>query len=546
MAAMLFPSEEERAAWAAVIRLGAQVATKAELAAVLELGKKAKPVGFDAVVVGMAERYRGDQESIVRQKLSQRYPNAGEMPISPVNWLAFFARSDAGVYVVDATRRLQQGRTVLPSQDQLDADGAVVVEADPRAAGFARAVEDIGLAQLMPELERRVLTGVKSAVVELGYRRLGVADEGRPVAHMYWPSDAVVVCHHSAPSDERAAFIVGLRQTPTSSMHGVGEDGKPVETWLVWSREFTEDADGNVETWGPWGYCTISSDGKHQTLRREYPGGRLPIAFLRIEQADGGFWPAPERDVIAQVDELNVGRSNEQHTVDLQGHGQVVYSGTFQEGDEIVSGPDRWSRIGPNETATVLDFNPKLADMRSSRQESLREIAVSRSNNPDAYATTPSVAQSGISRAIANIPHDRRIRELRPIFRRFEEQHLLPILIDVLNTFAPPTYCPTIGDDVVARVVFGPPPDYEELDQKQRRTEIDLKMGIISPARYAVLNGYYDNEDAAAADGLSTELAPRDTPTPSTAGTPTPAPAPAPAPVVVDSGTSADDTGQIG
>lgn len=500
---MLFPDLSAQSLWATVIALGAQKATESELSAVLVAGKRAKPLLYDETVAGMAQRYRGDQQAIIKAALRKRYPHSSDMPVSPVNWLAFFARSDAGVYVVDAERYLE-------SRDTSD-----LADDDARSKGFARALDDIGISTLMPELERRALTGVKAAAVEVCWRKVDDEDEGVPVAHMYWPSDVIVCCHPSAPNDDRAIMVCALRQTPTNAVD--------LDVWWVWSRVPTENADGTVKSWGKWTHVRISTDGKHPSLPVEYPGKLLPIAIVRLEQADGGFWPMPERDALVQVDELNVSRSNEQHTVDLQGHGQGVYGGSMLEADEIPMGPDRWIKVGPNETITSVDFNPHLEDMRASRSQSLREVAVSRSNNPDAYATTPTVAVSGVSRAIANLPHDKRVRELRPIFRRFEEQRLLPIIIQVLDLHAPPTYSPKIGSDLVPRVVFGVPPDYEEMDSKQRRLELDLKIGVISAARYAVLMGHYDNERDAVAAGLS----------PSLAGA-APAVVPEPAPVVDD------------
>lgn len=472
---MLFVDQATTQLWAAIIALGARVSTAAELAVVLATGKAAKPIDYDAIVGGMAQRYRGDQKALVAAALKKRYPNAGEMPINPVNWLAFFARTDAGVYVVDAERFLQ-------TLDRVD-----VPDDDPRALGLDRALEDLSMATLMPEVERRILTGVKALVVHVCWRKSSNDDDGVPVAHMYWPHDVFVVCHPSAPNDDRSIVTCGLRQTPAGAPAGS-------DVWWVWSRTHVDNADGSVASWGPWKHVHIHVDGKHQSLPVEYPGQLLPILFARIEQADGGFWPAPEADVICQVDELNVSRSNEQHTVDLQGHGQGVYSGSFLESSEIPMGPDRWIKIGPQETITSVDFAPHLEDMRASRSQSIREVAVSRSANPDSYATTPTVAVSGVSRAIANLPHDKRVRELRPVFRRFEEQRLMPVVVEVINLYAPPSYSPTIGDDVVPRVVFGVPPDYEELDAKERRLAASLALGAIDLVGYSVLMGYDENE----------------------------------------------------
>lgn len=497
---MLYPDNTQQKLMQAIVSLGARSAAAAELNAVLEAGRAAKPAGYDDTVKGMALRFAGDQVAIISAKLAERYPNSSPMPVNPVNLLAHFARSDAGVYIADADRVVVDGGKVLPAQDVLDDKGNVKEPGDEGAAGFAAVLEDIGMLQLMPQAERRVLTGAKAAVVEICWRKISDDDDGVATGHIYWTNDVIAICHPTAPMDDRAIMVFGVRQTPTSSPAGL-------DSWWVWSREPTENADGTVAKWGKWGHCRISTDGKHQSLRQEYPGELLPFAILRIEQGDGSFWPTPEKDVLAQVDELNVSRANEQHTVNLQGHSQVIVFGTLGEADELKTGPDVFVRAGPGERAEVLNFNPKLKEMLESRSEATREIALSRANNPDTYATTKSAQVSGLSRAIANLPHDQRIRELRPIFRAFEEKRLLPIIREAIDLFAPASHpARKLPKTAVARVVFGASPDYEELDARQRRLKEDRDDGIITDARYAVLMGHFDNIPAAVAAGLSNTL----------------------------------------
>jgi hypothetical protein len=493
--------EKQLEQWWATLRTGPLQGQAHELEAVLNLGLASKPHRYDEIVGGLALRYSGNQKAIVENALKMRYPKAGNMPVDPVNWAAFFARSDAGVYVVDALRFLQAKTS----------RGVGKAVRGPKAETFNRIVDDAGLLELMPEFERRALVGAKALVAYLGFRRLGDDDVGRPVATMFWPSNVHVVCHPSAPSDERAIVALAARVTPHAS-------APETQRWWVWTRPWEDNENGTVKAFGGWRACHMRTDGKAGPIL-EWGDMRLPWVFFRVEQADGGFWPTPESDTIAQIDELNISRSNEQHTVDMQGHGQGVYSGTGDDG-EMVIGPDRYVQIGPNEQLYSVDHNPKLREMRESREQKLREIAVARSNNPDTYATTKSSAVSGISRAVANLPHDQRIRELRPRFRKFEEEQLLPTLIAIVDKYAPEEYGEKIGDAVVARVQYGAPPDYEELDQKQRRLELDLKLGVISKATYATLMGHYDNEQQAADDGLSADLVPMATPTASTAGNP--------------------------
>lgn len=505
---MLYPDPQREGLAAAVASL-AKASTAKELAALVELGVRSKPYGYDRVVSGIAQRYAGDQVAIIKAALQRRYPNAGDMPISPANFVAMFARADAGVYVVDADRYLVR-------------NGEALDEGDARAQAFTRVLEDIGMATLMPELERRALTGAKAMAVELCWRKISDDDDGRPTAQLYWTSDVIVLCHPTAPNDQRAIMVCALRQTPSSAT-------PQTQRWSIYSRKPFERPDGRVAKWGPWQHIVISSDGDHASLPVELPNKRLPVVFLRTEQTSGGFWPVPEADVIAQSDELNISRANEQHTVDMQGHGQGVYAGNQNETKDLILGPDRLVAIGQGESITSIDFDPKLEDMRASRGQMMRESAVTRAQNPDAMATTPTVAVSGISRAIANLPHDNRVRELRPVFKEFEKRWLMPAVLEMCDLFSKASYAPTFGSDVEPEVIFGVPPNYEELDTKQRRLKEDRDDGIISPARYAVLMGHYDDVRAAVADGLSNELKAKAKPA-LPPGMPPAPPAPAPPP----------------
>jgi hypothetical protein len=140
--------------------------------------------------------------------------------------------------------------------------------------------------------------------------------------------------------------------------------------------------------------------------------------------------------------------------------------------------------------------------MRSSRDQSLREIATTKGTNPASYSANAQTQESGVARMIANIPHERRLRELRPVFTAFEEQQLLPALIDVHDSFGPAT----IGEGVRPRVMLAEPLSYEDTEAKQRRLLVDLDQGVISKARYAVEMGHFATIEDAVAAGLSNDL----------------------------------------
>lgn len=477
--------DDETARILAIIRAGARTWTRKELNAILEAGAKRKPVGLDAHSRALQLRYSGNQRAAVAAALARRFPEkAGEMPVAPINWAAFFAASDAGTYTQQPERWLS------------DADSEKLEDGDQRADDFAWAVGAADLASTMPDAERRVQ--LLPVVVYVGYDKQSDDDDGRPTVSLYWPHDVVVLTHPSKPTDFASAYVIALRQASPSAVSGE-------QWWWVWSREYEDHDDGTPRSFGPWSHVRVSTGGEQQGASAApvvYEGQRLPILLLQIGKPEGSWLVDKDRDIVNIVDELNVSRSNEQYVMDLQGHTQGIYAGNMIESSSLAIGPDKFVRIGPNETITTVDFNPKLSDMREGRKLSLRELAVSRRNSPDAYATEPGPPLSGVSRKIANAPHEAKVDEQRHSFVQFEEQQLLPVLIDVVDTFSPRT----IGADVVPHMTPRKPPEFEDAEARQRRSQEALDAGWISPARAAVEAGWYGSVEEAFEAGLSKEL----------------------------------------
>ena len=450
-----------------------------QLSELLALGRRQRSADYDSIVGGLARRYSGDQQSIVRDALKKAYPRTGEkMPIDPVNWLRFFSRQDSGVYTVPAARVLLDGE----GGEQLPPD-------DPRVEAFSDACEELALDVIMPEIERRCATGARAGAVLVGWRKVDAADEGEPVAHLYWPHDVVTIAHPSAPDEDEAFWFVALRQATeqTTSASAV---------WWVWSREWTENDSGQVQTWSPWAHRRVSEDGKVQTASEVYPG-ILPIAFLRTEFGSGGWWPAPDRDVSINVDTLNVARSNRQHVVNMQAHAQAVYSGNQRDTSELVGGPDAVLHVGSGEVLQYLTPSADHAAIQASATRDLQELGVSRGNSPDAYAVEPGAPQSGVSRLIANAPHDQRVAEMRPIFADFEESELLPIVIDVLAHFSPTA--PADFGGAYPVVTLGTVKTYEDDAAKTQRVLDLLNAKIIDEADARVMLGLSSSRDEALA-----------------------------------------------
>jgi hypothetical protein len=460
----------------AQIRKDAGVWSPDQLRDLLTVGRRQRPSDYDSVVKGLAIRYSGDQQSVVRQALRRAYPRTGErMPVDPVNWLRFFARQDSGVYTAPAQRAL------------VDDAGAPLPVDDPRAEAFADALDEMGIDVMMPEVERRAATGARAAAIVVGYRQIAGEDDGRMVAHVYWPHDVVTITHPSAPDDVSALWFVALRQATETGAS---------EQWWVWSREFVEDEMGNLVSFGAWSHRRVSEDGHKATASEAYEG-RLPIAFLRTEAPAGGFWPEPDRDASVNVDTLNVARSNRQHVVNLQAHAQAVYSGTMRETSELVGGPDAVLHIASGETLQYLTPSADHAAIEASASRDLSELGVSRGNSPDAYAVEPGAPQSGVSRLIANAPHDQRIAEMRPIFERFEEQQLLPIVLDVLARFDPDA--PASFEGSYPSTTLGSAKVFEDDSAKTQRVLDLLAAKVIDEADARVMLGLSSTRDEAMA-----------------------------------------------
>lgn len=464
----MFNFQHESDAIIEQIRDAAGVWTPEQLKALLTAGRKQRAPDFELTVKGLAIRYMGDQQGAVRSALRQAFPRTGDkMPVDPVNWLRFFARQDSGVYSSQAKR------------DLVGEDGTPIDETDPRAIEFAGALDEIAIDVLMPEMERRAAAGVRSSVVVVGFRRVGQDDRGKCVAHLYWPHDVVTIAHPSAPDDPNALWFVALRQT-TDRVDG------SADVWWVWSREFVEDESGNLVSFSPWTHRRASEDANKVTASETYDGV-LPVAFLRTEGASGGFWPEPDRDLIVNVDALNVARSNRQHVVNMQAHSQLIYSGTMRETSEFVVGPDAAVQVGNGETLQYLTPSANHSAIDASASRDLSELGVSRGNSPDAYSVEPGSPQSGVSRIIANAPHDQRIAEQRPIFRSFEEQQLLPIVINVLQMFDPDA--PSDFGNVRPVVTLGVAKAYEDDATKTQRVLDLLTAKIIDEADARVMLG---------------------------------------------------------
>ncbi len=485
---MLFQADENDRL-ALLISDQARAWTAEELLFIVNHAAKYKPPGYDKHQIGIRLRYEGKGRGYLDAALVERFPvTHGRMPRVSLNWLKLVASQDAGFYQT----ALQ--RTVVGPDDATDDASTELLDG---VAGNA------GLDGLMPEVERRSLVA-KTLFMHTTYDQV----RQRPSIAVYWPHDVFVVCHHSAPHDfARCVLLVSRAASP----EGPGDK----DQWYnVWTRPYVDGDDGQPESFGVWRTHLVSSTGE-SALAPDDPRtiyeGVFPWACLQIGIPAGCVYVDEDRDLVDVVDALNVSRSSEQYTLDMQGHTPVVYAGHNVESATLVTGPDAVMQVGQGEQLTTLSLDPKLKDMRDGRSLAMRELAITNSNSPDAYSVEPGPPLSGVSRKIANAAHDQKLRERSHTFRAFEEQQLLPILADVHNRFSGGQQFP---DGVKFAVQQQQAADFEDPEAKQRRLRDAVDAGWITPARAAVEMGLYSSVSDAAAVGVSDALKGAPAPTP--------------------------------
>lgn len=469
----------------ALVRAGANRSTSIaevwpslKLQDIFKADSRLRPPGHAADSRAFAVRYLGNQRGVVAAELRKRYPLSAQwMPNAPLPYIRMWARKDAGAYQQEPQRYL------------VDRATREAIESPELSKAYDELIEASRISEVAPEAERRARTGIKSAVVHVGYLPPIGDDDGRPLLRHYWAHDAVIICHPSYPGEDEAIIFAALRQAAENDSE---------QRWLCYKRDFVEDA-GVVTQWGAW-QTTTWDGGEDPVAWDEYDGTVLPIAALRLEPADGGFWPACEPDSYAVSDQLNTSRSNLEYVADLQGHSnRVVSSDTYDEIDQPI-GPDSTLKLKTGDSATYLTPAPAFDVLQAIVDEKQRAVGAARGNDPNEYTDKPGPAESGVARLVAKFPHELTLREAREAVRRFDER-LCRIIVDVADAYD--ENLPTFGPGVRPRTTLAPSVTFEDPTSKQQRAATNLDMGAISDAEYAVEVGLYPSVAKAVEAGYS-------------------------------------------
>lgn len=497
------PPDTLRLAMRALDR-GARRLTREMLEALLQnCATSWKPAGYDRAQIELRARYEGNATAIYQRARRERFAATwARMPEVNHNWVGLIASTDAAVYDLEPERYLERnGERLAP-----ESEGAL---------SFARLIDDAKLAIQLPELERRAVVSRQVFAHVCWRSALDAASPraGVPEVELYWPHDVYVLPHHSRPTSLDTCVALLARQAGPSGFGGLGSNvegtswfqaapgaGFSPSTWFqVWTRPAEEAPDGTLLRLGPWSVELANLRGESTlpfgSTDATSPLQRLPWAVYRVGIASGCPYVDEDRDLGPTVDALNVNLANVSFVADMQGHDQPWVQGTSEQAQNVIVGPDAPLRLMPGESAGLLSPNPKIDAMLENADKSMRMLAVTRRQSPDAYATErPGQPPSGVSRRIANEPQEKARRERRLLARVFEEQELLPILLEHAIIFGD---YPGIDLALVPKMIPTLPPEIESRDDVQRRAIEARDAGMISAARAAVEAGWYPDEATA-------------------------------------------------
>lgn len=497
--------------------------TKAVFDRLLAIAKGSKRVDFDRHQANLRELYEDRQEAQTRAELGRRFKDsAAEMPLEIVGIVKRVAEEDASPYRKPPIRTVlvdgKKPRVNPPEDVQAKDDETDDAQAVAKAEALAAVVKEAKLHSKMREAGRRVVVS-KVQFLRIGYQeevpgRAGVKGSTGSTVSLYWPHLVHCVSHHSKPDDILSAFLL--------IAESVGPDGG---TWFeVWRREYVEDENRRLVSFGPWRAEMIpevkSDDDKRSAywLFEEYPLPTLPWLALYDGMPVGSLYVDEGRDLVRTQLNLNALHSDHLFSMDLHAHPRVVIASTKvkKEGGDVAIGPNRALLVETGDSATTLPGDISDSPMQTSSKR-IRQLAIQRRHAAHRYDDESSATVlSGKARELEDQPAREAADERAEGYKEFEESLLLPVLVEVSDYWgrtgiARPARTkgapnPERDAGVEFRVEFQGAQDYESKEEKERYAGALHVAGAISLARYAFLSGAYASLDEAIEAGLSNEI----------------------------------------
>lgn len=458
------------------------------LTARLALAQAYRPPGWETTQIDLRREYEGEGEAGLMAAAANRFPaTSTRMPRTAFNWAETLAVKGASIYDLPPTRNIVADDDAVPEDD------------DPASRDFADLIKGARLSMVMPEADRRRYL-CKSVVLGVRSDTLAGMVSGKPaptVVDLFWSHDVYVIPHPQAPSSLQAALEVFVRHAAPAGS----------ECWLHWMHDVAFDGDGNTVTMGAWSAEMITVRrsrrgglvGVFEKEKRElevsvvwapYPLPRLPYVVMTSGIAAGFPFVAGNGNLPSLFRMINTSLMSEAHTVDMTSAPILVHTTNQPQSSRVVIGPGVKVNLLKGETLESVTQTSDLAGMRASNAAHVENLALTTRQSPGAF-TGSDGAESGIALKIKSLPASKQRNESKEQTRPFEEEELLPLLVEVHDHFR----ATSIGDTAKGyRVAFVDPPDFETPAEKQTRFAEAVALGWIDDARAATECGFYASE----------------------------------------------------
>jgi hypothetical protein len=489
-------------------------ATNADvLKELIRTAKRHKPARLDGLTEQVRARYHSRGEHLVAAEIKRRFPDSHEsMPVVEVDTVRHAMTQDASVFGHDTPNAwLTFGADDDATEGNEDREPTP--EETERMKAFEHVLADAELWAELHEAEKWA-RGARNCVIQLRWDTVAEAltGKGRVKLTRRWASQVEVIPLWCAPTEERAAIAWVLEATgPDNRSAGRGgmPEGKPERWYELWHREVTIGDDGRV-AFGEWHAELIGEESGSIPLFGDgiYPLATAPFLVFRDGLPDASIFLDPGDTLLRTALNIDIEWASHFARLALNGHPFLIIDDPDFEGKTAVTGSGKGMVVkqGTQVTQVRSDVDKTGLDSINAMQ---RELAVHRNQAPDAYDPAGGGTESGFAKQVKNIDKDRADDKRKLQAKRWLEQRLLPMLVEVAD------YWGNTGiahrrrmsgegaapgrplEDVRFHVEFAPAMSYEEPAAKDRRIMDRVEGGYIRPEDGLVEMGVADSSEEA-------------------------------------------------
>lgn len=460
-----------------------------ELQRVLDLAGQYRPMRWVADMEQTRLQYEGHVLSQLEVAAKRRYPmTAHKMPIAPLEWVSLVAFKGSTIYDTPTTRQ------------PLGPDGEELPKESQAALDFAQMIKEAKLDVRMAEADR-VRYLAKSVVLYAYSDSIGAMVSKKPPktsVAVVWAPDLFVIPNPAAPSNLQAAVRVLWR---TGDATGQGE-----QSFMDWRRDVVTDTSGRIIGYGRWQadmvvirrqvagvFNQVTESITVTPVWAPYPLERLPFFVAHKGEPSGCPFMTPGGAVKDVANAINTSLMSEMLTVDMTAAPLLVRTSNQPQPSSIGIGPGLMTTLPSGDTLTSVTQTSDLAGIRASNAAMLENLALTERQRVGSF-TGDNGVESGIALKVKSLPSEKARREDKNQMRPFEEEELLPGLVEIHDHFRQTSIAAAVSE---YRVDFPDPPDFETKAERQTRLAEAVELGWIDKARAATEAAYYDSVDDA-------------------------------------------------